>query len=375
MGESWSMNLLFVSHSMDGGGVERVIVDLLKAAQAHPDLKIVLALSTKTGPLLRHIPAAIHVEELGPYSGWATTPSFARALAGVCKTHAIDYIVSNMTTVNKAVLRARILRPSLPKVAVVEHTEIGRQVRDQKSRLKRVTRPLEISWLYRRADKIVTVSSGIAEELNRYCRLPRARMTVINNPVDTARLHRTAGKVGLEDPEWSALPRPITVSAGRLIDVKGFDLLIKAHHLRARQDRGSLVIFGDGPEQARLQRQIRQAGLEQAAQLRPFTDRVLDYMTDADLFVSTSQYEGFGNALIEALACGLPCVATATAGAREIARHSASVRLLQTRDPQHLANAIDLALSNPDRDEVKITQYLQSLTADQVLQRYLGLAN
>lgn len=114
------------------------------------------------------------------------------------------------------------------------------------------------------------------------------------------------------------------IALGRLSQEKGFDLLIEAwaEALRTRpQSDWRLRIYGDGPDRAGLEQQAAQLGVEGSVSFEGSTNRVPEVLRGGSVFVSASRAEGFPMTLLEALACGLPCVAFDCApGVREILR-------------------------------------------------------
>jgi len=135
-----------------------------------------------------------------------------------------------------------------------------------------------------------------------------------------------------------------TVAAmGRLVTQKGFDVLIKAFACCAHSHpEWNLVIIGEGPELERLEAIADQ--LNVVARVR-FTGRLtnpLEILNKADLFVLSSHYEGFPNALIEAMACGLPVISTdCPSGPREIIRDGVDGVLVSPNDISELAAVMD----------------------------------
>ncbi|MBO4462962.1 MAG: glycosyltransferase family 4 protein [Prevotella sp.] len=92
---------------------------------------------------------------------------------------------------------------------------------------------------------------------------------------------------------------------------KGFDLLIDAFHIFAQEDsEWTLDIVGEGPEESLYRDKISEYHLEQRVLLHPFTNRVQDYYSQAQVYVLSSRWEGFGLVLVEAMAHGLPVVSS-----------------------------------------------------------------
>lgn len=366
------LRLLMVADTLAGGGTERVILDLVNASMARDDVDIVLAVSQNHGPLKDAFPKSTKIYEYGDFRAAHNAFSNARALRKICSAERIDAIVSHMTTVNKAMLRAKLIAPALPPVFIVEHTEIARQLFDIPSAWKRRTRPIEFRLLYPRAAGIITVSHGIGAELQRFCGINPRLFTTILNPVD-----RQRGQGGAVQTVEAGPKGRVVISVGRLDGVKNFKALLRsfAATVAARghsDDR--LVILGEGYQRARLEAQAQELGLSGQVHLLGFTDNIFAHLSAADLFVSTSLYEGLGNATLEAIAAGLPCISTETAGSRELAQHIGALQLIAQGDEAGLAQAMvdqlgtaALKVSAPDQ------AFVDSLAPDQVLARYLDV--
>lgn len=115
---------------------------------------------------------------------------------------------------------------------------------------------------------------------------------------------------------------PLAVYVGRLTHVKRVDTVVEA---AARTDGLTLAVVGDGKERARLERLARERQVDERVRFVGLSDRVPDYLRAADLFVLPSRAEGMSNALLEAMACGLACVATPVSGSTELLRDGRGV--------------------------------------------------
>ena len=141
------------------------------------------------------------------------------------------------------------------------------------------------------------------------------------------------------------------VGMGRLNREKGFDLLIRAFaHISPWYPDWTLQIFGDGPQRAELEHLADSLGVRDRVQLAGWTDQPETALLGAGAFVLASRYEGFPNALLEAMACGLPCVATACdSGPTEIIRDGVDGVLVPPEDVDALAEALRLLVSDDAR--------------------------
>lgn len=146
---------------------------------------------------------------------------------------------------------------------------------------------------------------------------------------------------------------PRLVAAGRLHPVKGYDVLVEAAAHLAERHRG-LTVDVHGAEQAGseahardLQRSISARGLEEVVHLRGHRDRPWETWAGAHAYVLPSREEAFGLALLEAMACGLPVVATSTAGPSDIVDDGRTGLLVPPGDPAALTAAVEQLLADP----------------------------
>jgi glycosyltransferase involved in cell wall biosynthesis len=141
------------------------------------------------------------------------------------------------------------------------------------------------------------------------------------------------------------------ISVGRLETIKGHDILIEAiSHLRTQGQRISLTLIGDGKERDKLERQVREYGLENVVQflgnLTP--DSVIDHLQKSDIFVMPSRDESFGVACIEAMATELPVIASRVGGLPEFIDHGVTGLLFTPEQTEVLAAAIASLVTDPE---------------------------
>ena len=145
-------------------------------------------------------------------------------------------------------------------------------------------------------------------------------------------------------PERSAsLECRRAAAVGRLVPVKGFDLLIQAwEKVAAVHPDWELDIWGNGPERGALERLVREKGLQGKVFLRGVTDDVQGRLLQSSMLVFSSLFEGFGMVLVEAMACGVPCVAfDCPCGPGDIIRHGEDGLLAEAGNVPELASALE----------------------------------
>ncbi|HET7313027.1 glycosyltransferase, partial [Salinisphaera sp.] len=199
--------------------------------------------------------------------------------------------------------------------------------------------------------RFVPVSADLARWLEQDVRIPRSRIRLIRNGIDIARF-APGSRVPVE-----GLPAPdadtrVIGTVGRLDPVKGFDDLLQAMaKLVARRDlpRLHLVVVGDGPEHERLRERIASLGLEERVTLAGQRDDADALLRLFDVYVCSSIAEGIALTILEAMATGLPVVATAVGGNPELVRDGETGLLTPARQPEALADALARVLAQPER--------------------------
>jgi glycosyltransferase involved in cell wall biosynthesis len=198
---------------------------------------------------------------------------------------------------------------------------------------------------YGLADRIVTTSKGVADDLVSQFGVAAARIQVIHNPVDLVQIGRAVNEP--IDPaferDWTP---PVVVAAGRLADAKNYPLLIDAIAVLRERVPARLFILGAGELEGVLRRRIAERKLEGDVVLCGFQENPWKYVARADVFALTSRYEGFGNVLVEAMACGVPVVATSSPGTREIVSDGVDGLLVDRHEPAEVAAALERLLTD-----------------------------
>lgn len=219
--------------------------------------------------------------------------------------------------------------------------------------------------LYPLADRVVSPGAAVRDELvARFGVSPTRAVSLGTNAVlSAARLEALAEPV----PRASDL----IIAIGRLSPEKDFATLIRAFAMVRRVRRMRLHILGEGPERPALERLIGKLALRDCVDLPGFVPDPLPRLQGARLFVSSSRHEGFGNAIVEALACGTPVVATdAPHGPRDIL--GPDHPLVPVREPGLLAEAMLEALDQPI-DRAALRRRAAHFTTERTVEAFAAL--
>lgn len=210
----------------------------------------------------------------------------------------------------------------------------------------------------RNAARVIAVSEAVARTLEARGIFPARKVRVVQNGVDAERFDAAAR--GLDREEYRrrlGVRAPLLVgTVGELSRVKGQDDFVRAAAAVARGRVGEVefVVVGEDASpsksnRAALERLIAETGLQERVHLLGRREDVPEILASLDLFVSASRSEGFGLAIVEAMAAGVPVVATATDGAREIVEDEVTGTLVPVGDTGALAGAVLSLLGDPVR--------------------------
>ena len=191
-------------------------------------------------------------------------------------------------------------------------------------------------------DRIVTLTErGTAEHLARGIGRPGQYATVPSG-VPTAALRAAAPPRAAARARLGLAPDAYVVAGlGRLVPVKGFDLLVEAlPRLAAEVPSARVLLVGDGPERAALEARARALGVAARLHVTGATPEVAAHLAAADVLAAPSRNEGMGRALVEAMALGLPVVATAVGGIPAVVEDGGCGRLVPPGDADALAAAL-----------------------------------
>lgn len=297
------LRLLVLLPTLNGGGAERAVVNLLSAID-RSRFEPILLLIKNEGVYWDLLPAALEVQTILP-PGTRIRDRFPAVLSALLKAaRSADLIVGalELTVTYYAALLGRLLgKPSVGWV----HTDLGLYL-PQAGALH----PLLCRLFYPQLDMVIAVSDGVAASLHSLLPAIRDKIRIIHNSLPIDAITQAAQ----QEPEV-VVDGPYVVGVSRLNEEKGCDLLIRAFALLKDQcPKLTLVILGDGPERHRLEQLVHELGLVGRVRLPGFLQNPYAVMQRARVFAMSSRFEGFGMVLIEALALGVPVVSMDSPG-------------------------------------------------------------
>jgi glycosyltransferase involved in cell wall biosynthesis len=387
-------------HSLQGGGAERVVLDLadlFRRAGHHPEVVV----GTRRGEYADDLPEGIKIHEvgsrrqLGRLQALRADPGgilqqarpvllaprasriigFLPGLVDYLRSEQPDALLSVMSYGNLVAIWARELAGVSTRIVVSERNTLSHSLIATRSRRRRWRfryLPPLIRRTYPLADAVTTVSDGVADDLAAVTGLSRDQLVTVYNPVVTERLLAGA-REPLKHPWFQPDEIPVVLGVGRLRPQKDFPTLLQAFALLVGRRPARLVILGEGASRPKLERLATELGIEQHVEMPGFVRNPFSYMARASVFALSSKFEGLPGTLIQAMACGCNVVSTdCPSGPREILDGGRHGNLVPVGDASALAAAIERSLNSPKSPEL-MRMSVQRFAAKRVANNYLDL--
>lgn len=350
---------------MNGGGAERVMLALANGL-AEKDILVDLVLNKMDGTYLKDASAKVNVVSLESSRALHSILPLAKYL----RKEKPDFILSAMNYVNIVTVLAQLASGSNTKVIVSEHNNLT-ETKKELSFVKGCALTSLMKWSYREAYRVIAVSNGVADALTNELKIDRSKITTIYNPIFSEDLVKRSQESILH-PWINNAAVPLVLSVGRLTSQKDFKTLINAFKQVLDKKNCNLIILGEGELRSELETLIKNLALENHIQLLGFVDNPYAWMSHADLFVLSSIREGFGNVIVEAMACDTPIVSTdCPSGPHEILEGGKWGELVPPGDVELLSKAIINSLDNPVKVDVRTRA--EFFSVDNAVNKYLDI--
>jgi len=326
-----SITILYLITELDVGGAQVALLRMLKGLDRSRFSPAVACLYNGDRSIAREI-RALNIQV------------FDARMRSKRDVPALGRLYNEIRRVRPTILHAHLFHANLPGrilgrlagVPIIICTEHSMALESElRYRLNR--------WTIGLVDRVIAVSANVRDFCISHIGLPPEKVTLIYNgielPVSLHMSRQTArARLGLSSEET------VLGVVSRLDPAKGIDVLIRAMPC---VENATLVIVGDGVERALLEKLAGELGVSRRIVWAGYQPEVYNLLPAFDVFVQPSRFEGLPTTVIEAMAAGLPVVATAVGGTPEVVEDGVTGLLLPPADPAALAKAINHLLGDP----------------------------
>lgn len=372
------LSVAFFLPSLAGGGAERNIVNLLKNINKK-DYLVSLVLAEKEGDFLEKIPEKIEIVCLKTKRK-AYFKIFLR-LIDYFKKENPDIIISAFPHFNIICLLAKKISKAKTKIIITEHVGLLSLPKISSSFFHGIVSkfllPIFVKIFYPKADAIICVSKGVADDLHKIIKKDM-NFVIIYNPIDIKEIEKLS-KEKIQHKWFLDKKISSIVMAGRLIAQKDYATAFLSLAIVNKKRDARMVILGRGAEEKKLKNISEKLGLSEKIAFMGFQKNPYKYISKSSIFVLSSIIEGFGNVIVESMACGVPVVSTnCPFGPDEIIENNKSGILVPVKNPELLADAILRVLGNPSLKKSFIKEgksRAEDFSAETIIKQYEKVIN
>ncbi len=335
--------ILFMMYDLNGGGAEKVLIDILKRMNKNK-YSIDLFLLRKQGVYLKEAEKLVNIIALTGKRSFFNRFVLFRKISSLyreIKIRIFIYIpcLVNLYLKNNYDVEIAFLEGNTTKL-----------LSRKKSNCKKIT------WLhtdlnknkdkgnqktYERFNKVICVSNDCKNSFLKLYPEGRNKTQTIYNPIDKEKILEQAK----EKINFNKRNKINIITIGRLAKVKGYDILLQSHNKLIKSGLDyNLIFLGEGPERKNMEKYIKENNLENNTQLLGFKENPYSYLKEADIFVSSSRYEGFSLVVAEALCLNKPVIVTKCTGPKEILENGKYGLLAEIENIDNLAEKMKLMI-------------------------------
>jgi glycosyltransferase involved in cell wall biosynthesis len=328
--------------SLEGGGVERVMSNIANKFSEN-DYTVDVVLVSKSGIYLNNLSSKIRVINLN--RGRSIFSIFA--LARYLRKNKPKALLSAIDYINVIAIVAHTISLSKAKLVVSERADPASNKKYMNFGPQKIVFLL-MKILYPLVDKIICISNGIKKELISNYNVSPSKAIVIFNPIDIEQVNFDKKLPSAMDELCRDYSGMFIIGSGRLVHQKDFSTLIRAFSLVREQKNCKLIILGEGVLLDSLSSLASELNILNDVEFVGFVDNPYPFYYHSDVFVLSSIFEGFGNVLIEAIACNCKIVSTdCPYGPSDILENGKWGALTEVSNVETMADAILNELSKP----------------------------
>jgi len=346
--------VLHVINNLNVSGASTLLLDLANAVQPQPGELAVCTL--EPGNPMADALRAAGAEVIEPHDKLKFTAAVGRVRELITSTRPA-LVHTHLLPATQVGLAAAVLE-SVPAVTTVHFTLDCVRANFLLRRMNRFS--------YRFYQRIIAISEAVRDSILHNCNIRAERVVVVHNGVD---FDRTAIAPGLREATRRELglgDHVLIGSIGRLDPAKGYSLLIDAAaRLAGTFGNIRLLLVGDGPERALLERRAAKLGIADIVIFAGTQPDPAPYLAALDVFVLPSVSEGLGLSIIEAMAAGLPVIGSSAGGIPEVVSDGETGLVFRSGSASELASCIEWMIRNPD-----LRSRLAAAASEQVRSRF-----
>lgn len=330
--------------SLAGGGAEKMMINIARSL-TEQNYEVDLVVSKAEGEWLSALDNHIRLIDLDApdLPGYATMGSLL-PLVRYLRTKRPDSFLSVLNYANVVAILAHKISRVESQLVVSERNHLSSFSQNKSAKEKVI--PDLVRFTYPAADSIIAISEGLAMDLSETANIPRSEIEVIYNPAFTPDIPRKAKED--VDHHWINGDDSVVLAVGSLTPQKDFQTLIKAFAEVRKEKSAKLIILGKGKQKQKIVETAKNFNIRNHVDLPGFTSNPYSYMSKADVFALSSRWEGFGNVIVESMACGTPVVSTnCPSGPSEILDNGTYGILTPVGDASLLGEGIIKMLNNP----------------------------
>ncbi|NNC23968.1 glycosyltransferase [Salinisphaera sp. USBA-960] len=351
--------------SFGDGGVERGVVH---TARGLTDLGVRVDFITAHSdqPYLSELSTHVALIEIG---GDATDQTSYRWFVDYLKNTPPDVVLSAKDRAHATAVAARDQTGVATRIVMRASTVVSRRHRATRF-WRRMAEYREMRRILPRADLMIAVSRGVAEDTAQIAGVPEARIRAIPSPIITPELTEFASQP-VTHPWLVDKTCPVVLAGGGLRRQKGFDDLLRAVAIARRTQALRLIVVGTGRLRRRLERLAAKLGISEHVDFMGFVANPYPLIAAADLFALSSRWEGAPTIVTEAVALGRKVVATRCgSGPGEILADNPYARIVPVGVPKQFAAAVTEALAWPTPPHDMLRQSVRDYTLEVSAERY-----
>lgn len=347
-----------------GGGAERLVVNFANEL-ANLNYQVDLVVVNAYGPYKSQVSNKVNIIDL----------KSKRVLFSIFKLRSYlkhqkpDVVYSALFHMNLGAMIANFLLQNKTKLIISTHIALSVSLKNINPIMARLF-IIAMRYFYPKAFRVIAVSNGVAADLKNI--IPKCNNIVV---IYNAAIRQEMMQKSLENinHSWISTKKdPVILTIGRLTAQKNHSMLLHSFAKLKRNLPAKLIILGEGELRTQLQQEIDQLNLTKDVDMPGFVNNPYPYLKNCDLFVLSSDYEGFGIVLAEALALGARVVSTdCPHGPREVLHDSEYGTLVKVGDVDGLAEAMGKSLRS---EPIKIdNEYLNKFRIEKFVQQHLDI--